>query len=301
MSLTDGFYKSDVSEEGGIQVLHRAAELGVTLINTAVFYGAGVNETLIGKAFPPEKIESLVIATKWGLENDFSTDFSPAAARRAVEGSLKRTGKKAVDVLTLRGPLPEDYDLELVFKGVKALVDERLVKHVGLSEVTAEQIKAAHAIVPITLIELEWSLFSREAEASCDDIIPTARGLGIGFLAYSPLGRGILAGRFSSTAEIPEGDFRAAAQPRFQGENFAKNLALAEALRGVAGRKGVTPGQLALAWLLAQGDDVVPIPGTKSVKYLEQNVAAAGVRLTREELDEVEAAVPAGAAAGGRY
>lgn len=177
-------------------------------------------------------------------------------------------------------------------------MDEGLVKYLGVSELPIEHVRAFHAISPISLVELEWSLFSREVE---HDLVPGCRELGIGFLAYSPLGRGILAGRFKGTADIPKDDFRATGQPRFQGENFERNLALADALGKVAERKGFSRGQLALAWLLAQGDDIVPIPGTKNIKYLDENIASLNVTLTKEDLEEIENAVPKGAAAGGRY
>lgn len=178
------------------------------------------------------------------------------------------------------------------------MVDGGKVKYLGVSELPAGQVRAIHEISPLSVVELEWSLFSRDCEA---ELVPTCRELGIGFLAYSPLGRGILAGRFKSATDVPEGDFRAQGNPRFQQDNFKRNLALAEALGRVAERRGVTRGQLALAWLLAQGDDVVPIPGTKSIKYLEENMAALQISLTKEELEEIESAVPKGAAAGDRY
>ncbi|GAB4821479.1 hypothetical protein N2152v2_008525 [Parachlorella kessleri] len=301
MSLTPGsFYDTaGLTEEQAAAVVHRAVELGVTLLNTSDLYGPYINEELLGRALEGHKDE-VRIATKWGpmkTESGFHMDASPANCRACCEGALKRLGVPAIDLFTMRGPVDPKVPLEETMAEVKRLVEEGKVKHVGLSEVNSDDIRRAHAVVSITAVEQEWSLFTRDIE---EDILPTCRELGIGILAYSPLGRGLLAGRFTSAADIGVDDFRRTMMPRFQGENFEKNLQLAQNVFRVAERKGCTPGQLALAWLLHKGDDVVPIPGTKTIKYLEENVGALKVKLSPEEMEELESLVPHDQVAGFR-
>lgn len=241
------------------------------------------------------------MATKWGpmfKDGALVMDGSPANARACVEGSLRRLSIDCIDVFTMRGPVDPKVPLDETMGELKKLVEEGKVRHLGLSEVSAAQVRAAHAIHPIACVELEWSLFTRDAER---DILPTLRELGIGVLAYSPLGRGLLAGRFSGTEQLGEKDFRRWGQPRFQGEAFEANKALADRVAAIAQRKGCTRAQLALAWLLAQGDDVVPIPGTKSAARLEENLGALSVQLSPAELAELETAVPQDAVVGDRY
>ncbi|PRW59960.1 putative aldo-keto reductase 2 [Chlorella sorokiniana] len=303
MSLVPGggFYDPEgLTEDEAVAVIHRALDLGITMFNTSDLYGPYTGETVLGKALAGRR-GGVVVATKWGpmfKDGQLQADFSPANARRCCEGSLSRLQLDCIDVFILRGPVPAGVSLEETMHELKVLVNEGKIKHLGLSEVSAAQVRACHAIHPISCVELEWSLFSRDAER---DIVPTLRELGIGVLAYSPLGRGLLAGRFASTADLGEKDFRRWGQPRFAGEAFEHNRQLAAKVAAIAERKGCTPAQLALAWLLAQRDDIIPIPGTKSAGRLEENAGAADVCLTPEDLAELEAAVPEGAVQGDRY
>lgn len=226
-------------------------------------------------------------------------DFSPANCRACAEGALKRLQVPAIDLFTLRGPVNESqFPIEDTFAELKKLVAEGKVRYVGVSEISAAQVRRAHAAQPITAMELEWSLFNRDSEV---DLVPTCRELGIGFMAYSPLGRGILTGRVKDTSGYDATDFRVHHAPQFAPGNLSKNLQLVANLERLAERKGCTPGQLALAWLLHQGQDVFPIPGTKRIPYLEENVAAVSIQLTADEIREIEAAVPASQVAGDRY
>lgn len=303
MSLTKGFYgqSNAPTEEQATAVLHRALELGVQLFNTSDLYGPYINEQLVGKALDAAK-GGITIATKWGpmfQDGAIRADFSPENCRRCCEGALQRLGVPAIDLFIMRGPMDESVvTIEQTAAELKALVAEGKVKYVGLSEVSADQIRRAHAVQPITAVELEWSLFTRDCE---EDLVPTCRELGIGFLAYSPLGRGILTGKLKDTGGLDKADFRVNFAPRFAGDNMSKNLQLVANLEALAAKKGVTPGQLALAWLLHQGEDVFPIPGTRRVEFLEENVGAASIQLSPEEIQEIERAVPASEVAGDRY
>lgn len=304
MSLitTKGFYDTEgLTEEAAIGVIHKALDLGVTLLNTSDLYGPYVGEEIVGKALAGGRREGVVVATKWGPrfeEGKLVMDGTADNARRSCEGSLKRLQIDCIDLFTMRGPLPPGVTIEEPMQELKKLVEEGKIRCLGLSEVSVDDIRRAHAVHPITAVELEWSLFTRDAER---DIVPTLRELGIGVLAYSPLGRGLLTGRFSSLEQLPENDYRRWGQPRWSSDAFPANKALADKVAEIAGRKGCTPAQLALAWLLAQGDDVIPIPGTKNIKRLEENVGAALVKLSAEELAEIEAAVPQDAVVGARY
>lgn len=298
MSLTPGLYESGgLSEDEAVTVIHRALDLGVTLLNTSDLYGPYTNELILGLAI---KGRTAVISTKFGpmfQDGKFVMDASRENVRRCAEGSLKRLGVSALDIFTFRGPPDPKVPIEETMAEVAELVKEGKVKYVGLSEVSANAIRRAHAVVPITAVELEWSLFSRDCE---QDLVPTCRELGIGFMAYSPLGRGLLAGRFSGVEELGERDWRRQC-PRFVGDNLTANLELVQKVKALAGKKGCTPSQLALAWLLAQGNDIIPIPGTKNPKFIEDNAGALKVELTTADLEELEAAVPPEAVAGTRY
>ncbi|ANZ37796.1 aldo/keto reductase [Lentzea guizhouensis] len=282
-----------------IAVIHRALELGVTLIDTADMYGPHTNEELVGRALSGRR-DSVVLATKFGIVREEGGGRSVRGdrdyVRSSVEGSLKRLGTDVIDLYYLHR-VPADTPIEETVGAMAELVTEGKVRHLGLSEAGAETLRRAHAVHPITALQSEWSLWSRDIEA---EIVPTARELGIGLVPYSPLGRGVLTGRFASSADFSDGDFRAA-NPRFSGANLDANLKMVADLRALAEERGVTAGQLALAWVQHRGADVVPIPGTKRLKYLEENVAAAALELSDADLAAIEAAVPASAVAGDRY
>lgn len=291
------FYGSSDSDEA-IATIHRAIELGVTFLDTAEMYGPHTNEQLLGKALAGRRDE-VVLATKFGISWDPETrqrgrDGSPAAVRRSIEGSLQRLGTDHVDLYYLHRVDPAT-PIEETVGAMGELVAEGKVRHLGLSEAAPDTIRRAHATHPITALQTEWSLWTRDIEA---EIAPTCRELGIGIVAYSPLGRGFLSGRFSSPDELDAGDFRRHG-PRFTGDNLRQNLGLAGKVRELAEGKGCTPAQLAIAWVLARGEDVVPIPGTKRRTYLEDNVGALAVSLTSEDLQRIDAELPA--AAGDRY
>ncbi|USX56883.1 MULTISPECIES: aldo/keto reductase [Lentzea] len=285
-------------EQESIAVIHRALDLGVTLIDTADMYGPHVNEELVGRALAGRS--DYVLATKFGI--DRSPDGGRAIrgdrayVRSAVEGSLKRLGVDTIDLYYLHR-VPADTPIEETVGAMSELVTEGKVRHLGLSEAGADTLRRAHAVHPITALQSEWSLWSRDIEA---EIVPTARELGIGVVPYSPLGRGVLTGRFASSADFSENDFRTT-NPRFSGANLDANLRMVAELKALAADRGVTAGQLALAWVQHRGQDVVPIPGTKRIKYLEENVAAASLELSADDLAAIEAAVPASAVAGDRY
>ena len=290
------------TDEGeAIATIHRSLELGCTFLDTAELYGPYTNEELLGKALAGRRDE-VTIATKFGPrfaptpEDPLRriVDGTPENARRAIEGSLKRLGTDHVDLYYLHRVDP-DTPIEETVGAMGELVDEGKIRHIGLSEAAPETIRRAHATRPITALQTEYSLWTRDVE---DEILPTCRELGIGFVAYSPLGRGFLSGRFKSPDELDEGDFRRHG-PRFTGDALEQNLRLVEKVEEIAAEKGCTPGQLALAWVLAQGDDVVPIPGTKRRKFLEENIAAADVTLTDEDLARIDSEIPQ--AAGDRY
>jgi aryl-alcohol dehydrogenase-like predicted oxidoreductase len=289
------FY-GETDEHESIATIRRALELGINFIDTAQVYGPLTNETLVGRAVKGKR-NQYVIATKFArsIDNakpgDMSTvgpvDGSPAYVKRALEGSLQRLGTDYVD-LYYQHRVDPNTEIEETVGAMGELVTEGKVRHLGLSEAAPETIRRAHAVHPITALQTEYSLWTRDVEA---EILPLCRELGIGFVPYSPLGRGFLAHRFSSLDEIGEGDFRRST-PRFQGENWERNQRILAKVEEIAEEKGITPAQLALAWVLAQGDDIVPIPGTKRRKYLEENAAADDVELTEEDLARIEQELP---------
>src|SRR4051812_1121301 len=288
------------SEAESIATIHHAIERGVTFLDTADMYGWGANEELVGKAIRDRRDE-VFLATKFGNVRGPNGEFlgvrgDPEYVRSACEASLKRLGLEVIDLYYQHRVDPK-VPIEDTVGEMARLKDEGKVRYLGLSEAAPRTIRAAHATSRITAVQTELSLWSRDAEA---EVLPTVRELGIGYVAYSPLGRGFLTGQFKSPDDFPEGDFRKN-HPRFQGENFQKNLDLVREVEKLAEDKGCTTAQLALAWVLAQGDDVVPIPGTKHVKYLDDNIGALDVTLTEEDLKQLDAILPPGAAAGPRY
>ena len=294
------FYGQGLDEDQATTVIHRALELGVTLFDTAEMYGPHTNEIQVGKALAGKRDQAFV-ATKFGINwNEDRTalkiDGSPANVRRAIEGSLKRLNMDHVDLYYLHRVDP-DTPIEETVGAMAELVKEGKVRFLGLSEAAPATIRKAHATHPITALQTEYSLWSREPEA---EILPTVRELGIGFVPYSPLGRGFLSGEIRSIDDLAPDDFRRS-NPRFLGDNFQKNLDLVEAVKALAATKGLTAAQLALAWVLAQGDDLIPIPGTRRIATLEDNTAAADVVLTPEDLAAIEAVFPKDAASGDRY
>lgn len=286
-------------EAQSIAVIHRALDLGVTLFDTAEMYGPHTNEVLVGKALKDRRDQAF-IATKFGInrqpDGSAVTDGSPANVRRAVEGSLSRLGVDHID-LYYQHRIDPNTPIEETVGAMAELVKEGKVRFLGLSEAAPETLRRAQATHPITALQTEYSLWSRDPE---DELLEVVRELGIGFVPYSPLGRGFLSGEIKSIDDLAPDDFRRA-NPRFAGDNFQRNLDLVEAVGAIAADKGVTAAQLALAWVLAQGDDLVPIPGTRRISTLEQNVAAADIVLTAEDLARIEAVFPRGAAAGERY
>ena len=290
------------TDEGeAIATIHRALELGCTLLDTAEMYGPHTNEQLVGRALEGRRDEA-VLATKFGIrwaptDEDPTRrliDGTPENVRRSIEGSLRRLGTDHVD-LYYQHRIDPNTPVEETVGALAELVAEGKVRHLGLSEASADTIRRAHAVHPIAAVQTEYSLWSRDVEA---EVLPALRELGIGLVAYSPLGRGFLSGRFSSTDELDENDFRRH-QPRFADENIEANRRLLAKVAEIAAEKDCTSGQLALAWVLAQGEDIVPIPGTKRRTYLEENLAAVDVTLTAEDLARIEAEVPA--PAGERY
>ncbi|MDX6595762.1 MAG: hypothetical protein QOI72_1144 [Solirubrobacterales bacterium] len=298
MGMSEFYGSADEAE--AVEVIHRALDLGVDFIDTADMYGPFTNEKLVGEAIAGRR-EEVVLATKFGNvrgENGERLGVRGDAeyVRAACEASLQRLGIQRIDLYYQHRVDPE-VPIEETVGAMAELVAEGKVAHLGLSEAAPETIRRAQATHPIAALQTEYSLWSRDPE---DELLPTVRELGIGFVAYSPLGRGFLTGRFRSIEDLPEDDFRRV-NPRFEGENFERNLKLVERVEEIAAEKGVSAGQLALAWVLAQGEDIVPIPGTKHVEYLEQNVAAAQIELTPEDLRRIGEAAPAGAAVGDRY
>jgi aryl-alcohol dehydrogenase-like predicted oxidoreductase len=287
-------------EPESIATIRRALDLGVTLLDTAELYGPYTNERLVGKAVAGRRDEA-VIATKFGNRVPAAegrpakvVDGSPDNVRNSVEGSLERLGIDHID-LYYQHRIDPNVPIEETVGAMAEMVEQGKVRHLGLSEASAETIRRAHATHPIAAVQTEYSLWSRDVE---EEVLPTVRELGIGFVAYSPLGRGFLSGRFRSPDELDPDDFRRRG-PRFTGANLEHNVALADKVRELAEEKGITPAQLAIAWVLAQGDDVVPIPGTKRRTYLEENVAGVDVELTPADLERIDAEVPA--PAGERY
>ena len=287
-------------EDESIATIHRAIELGITFLDTADMYGPFTNEELVGRAIAGRRDE-VVIATKFGNERAedgtrVGVNGRPEYVHRACDASLRRLGVDHID-LYYQHRVDPDTLVEETWGAMKELVEAGKVRYLGLSEAAPSTIRRAHRVHPISALQTEYSLWSRDVE---DEILPTVRQLGIGFVAYSPLGRGFLTGQIRRFEDLPEGDFRRTS-PRFQGENFQKNLELVDRVKEIASEKGVTPGQLALAWLLHQGKDIVPIPGTERREYLEENARAVDVELTEEDLSRIEGAAPVGAAAGERY
>jgi len=293
------FYGSRDDDES-VAPIHRALELGITFLDTADVYGPYTNEELVGRAIRGRR-DKVVLATKFGNVRGADGSFAgingrPEYVRQACDGSLKRLGVDHID-LYYQHRVDSDVPIEETVGAMAELVQAGKVRYLGLSEAGPATIRRAHAVHPISALQTEYSLWSRDPE---DDVIPACRELDIGFVPYSPLGRGFLTGRFRSLDDLPADDWRRN-NPRFQGDNFQKNLNLVTRIEDLARSKGATPSQLALAWVLAQGRDIVPIPGTKRVRYLEEDVAAVHIRLTDEDLAAVDAAAPAGVAAGERY
>ncbi|MFZ3571662.1 aldo/keto reductase [Streptomyces sp. BH097] len=299
MGMSHGFGPSD--DEQSIGTIHRALDLGVTLLDTSDFYGTGHNEELIGRALAaPGRREQAVLATKFGFANKLGEPVEirgdAAYVRQACEASLRRLGVDHIDLYYLHR-VDRDVPIEETVGAMAELVKEGKVRHLGLSEAGADTLRKAYATHPIAALQSEFSLWTRDLEA---EILPVCRELGIGLVPFSPLGRGFLTGAYKSTEQFQEGDLRRH-QPRFTDGNLERNLAIVARLEELADRKGVTAGQLALAWVQHQGDDVVPIPGTRRQKYLEENVAAATLELSADDLAAIDAAAPATEVAGDRY
>jgi aryl-alcohol dehydrogenase-like predicted oxidoreductase len=287
------FY-GETDEQESIATIRRALELGITFLDTAELYGRGKNEELVGKAIKGRR-DQYVVATKFiGIFGESrGINGSPEYVRTAIEGSLRRLGTDHVD-LYYQHRVDTETPIEETVGAMAELVEQGKVRHLGLSEASAETIRRAHAVHPITALQSEYSLWTRDPEG---EILDTLRELGIGLVAYSPLGRGFLAGRFTSPDDLEDDDFRKK-HPRFTGENLERNMRLADHVKEIAAARAVTPAQVAIAWVLARGDDVVPIPGTKRRGYLEQNAAASDLELTPDEIDELNGL---GEAAGDRY
>jgi aryl-alcohol dehydrogenase-like predicted oxidoreductase len=289
-----------VDDDESVKVIHRALDLGVTFLDTADVYGVGHNEELVGRAIRDRRDE-VVLATKFGIREvvgggEVRVDGSPDYARAAVERSLGRLGVDVIDLYYLHRRDPQ-VPIEDTVGALAELVEAGKVRHIGLSEVSADTLRRAHATHPITALQSEYSMFNRGVEA---EIAPTCAELGIGLVPYSPVGRGMLTGKVEALRDLPAGDFRKQL-PQFQGENLDRNIALAERVREVATALGVTQVQVALAWLLARNEHIVPIPGTKRIKYLEENAGAVEVRLSAEQLAEIDSVVPKDAVSGDRY
>ena len=286
-------------EDSALVTIDRALDLGVTFFDTADVYGATDNERIVGNALRARR-DDVVIATKFGIRMDpksfaRSVNGRPEYVREACDASLQRLGTDHID-LYYQHRIDTDTPIEETWGAMAELVEAGKVRHLGISEASADSLRRAHAVHPIAALQSEWSLWSRDIE---DDIVPTCRELGIGIVPYSPLGRGFLTGDIRTTDDLAEFDFRKDL-PRFQGDNFQRNLDLVDEVRTIADNKGVTPAQLALAWLMAQGDDVVPIPGTKRPRRVEENAGAAHLELNDADLAQIEEVSPAGAAAGDR-
>ncbi len=297
MGMSQAYGVRDNDDES-IATIHRALELGVTLLDTANVYANGVNEELVGRAIAGRRDE-VVLATKFGIVwNDGAMGARGDAAyvKQSCDESLRRLGVDHID-LYYQHRVDPDTPIEETWGALASLVEAGKIRYAGISEASAATIRAAHAVHPVTALQSEWSLWTRGIEG---EVLDTCRELGIGIVPFSPLGRGFLTGAVKSVADLPEDDMRRGL-PRFAEGNFERNMAIVDALRKLASDKGVTAGQLALAWVQSHGEDVVPIPGTKRRKYLEENVAAASLELTADDLAAIEAAAPADAIAGERY
>lgn len=300
MGMSD-FYSTGADRQEAIATLHRALELGVTLLDTADMYGPHTNEELVGEAIRGKR-QQVFLATKFGILRDPADPSArgvssrPEYIRRSVEGSLRRLGVEEIDLYYQHRVDPQ-VPIEDVVGTMADLIREGKIRHIGLSEASVATLERAHKVHPITALQTEYSLWTRDAEQG---VLAACERLGIGFVPYSPLGRGFLTGAIRRPEDLAEDDFRRS-NPRFQGENFARNLALVEKVSELAAQKGVKPSQLALAWVLAQGEHIVPIPGTKRRRYLEENVVAAEIALSVAELAAIEAVFPLSAAAGDRY
>ena len=293
------FY-GQTNDEQSIATLHRALDLGVNFIDTADMYGVGHNEELVGRAIRDRR-DSVVLATKFGNVRGpngerLGIEGSPEYVAKACDASLKRLGVGHID-LYYQHRVDTKTPIEETVGAMSRLVEEGKVRYLGLSEAGPETIRRANAVHPIAALQTEYSLWTRDPE---DEILPTIRELGIGFVAYSPLGRGFLTGQIRREEDLADDDFRKHS-PRFQGENFQRNLDLVDKVEQLAKRKDCKPSQLALAWLMAQGDDIVPIPGTKRISYLEENIGALDIVLTAADLQSLDDVAPRGAASGDRY
>jgi len=298
MGMSEFYGTADETE--AVATIHRALEIGVTLLDTADMYGPFTNERLVGRAIADRRDE-VVLATKFGNEREpdgtmLGINGRPEYVQRACDASLERLGVDHID-LYYQHRVDKDVPIEETVGAMAELVQAGKVRHLGLSEAAPDTVRRAHEVHPISALQTEYSLWTRDPE---DEILPMVRELNIGFVAYSPLGRGFLSGAIKSVDDLEENDFRRN-NPRFQGENFEQNMELVERVREIAGEKDSTPGQLALAWVLHQGRDVVPIPGTKRRAYLEENVAATEIELDEQDLRRLDEAMPSGAAAGARY
>ncbi len=298
MGMSEFYGPSD--EDESIAVIHRALDLGITLVDTADMYGPFTNELLVGRAIA-ERREEVVVATKFGNQRlpdgtRLGINGRPEYVRRACDASLERLGVEVID-LYYQHRVDPSVPIEETVGAMSELVSAGKVRFLGLSEAGPATIRRAHAVHPISALQTEYSLWSRECE---DEVLPTVRELGIGFVAYSPLGRGFLTGGITSTEQLAEDDVRRTS-PRFAPGNLETNLALARAVSALAERKGCTPAQVAISWVLSRGDDVVPIPGTRRLAHLDDNLGALGVELAAEDLDFLEARIPKGAALGERY
>jgi aryl-alcohol dehydrogenase-like predicted oxidoreductase len=292
MGMSFAYTGAGTDDAESIRTIHRAIDLGVTLIDTAEIYGPFTNEELIGQALKGRR-HDVVLATKFGMvshsgDGPGNLDSSPANIRTAVEGSLQRLGTDHID-LYYQHRVDPNTPIEDTVGTLAELVTEGKVRHIGLSEAGVDTIRRAHAVHPVTALQSEYSLWTRDSEA---EVLPLLRELGIGFVAYSPLGRGFLTGQLRSTADFDDSDNRKT-NPRFEGENFQRNLRAVEEVEAIAAEVGATPAQVAIAWLLAQGDDIAPIPGTKRVARVEENIAADAVELTREQIDKLTMLPPA--------
>ncbi len=299
MGMTHAYGKGD--EDSGLQTIHRALELGVTFLDTAEVYGPYTNEELVGRAIAGRRDE-FEIATKFGFvinpdrPSDRAVDGRPENVRRACDGSLRRLGVDHID-LYYQHRVDSGVPIEETVGAMSELVEAGKVRYLGLSEPSAETIRRAHAVHPLTAVQSEYSLWTRDPEG---EVLDTLRELGIGLVAYSPLGRGFLTGQIRSLADLPEDDWRRS-NPRFQEEALQENLRLADRVRELAQERNVTPAQLALAWVIAKGEDIVPIPGTKSPQRLEENAAAADIQLSHDYLAELDDAISPDAVRGDRY